>query len=87
MAKVIIVKSYGSGKYLAKAQESKSLKVSDMQDHIVTDSSKSCDEIALQIANYYLNNVVKWNSSNNIKLHQGQMPNNDYIFVLERVKK
>jgi hypothetical protein len=81
MAKVIIVKYKGSGKYIVKAEDQKALTVNEMDSDIVPNCSLNVDEISAIIAKHYFNNVLNWNRENSYILVQGQLPNNDHVFV------
>ena len=86
MAIAIIVKYKGSGKYIVKAEGQKSLTVNEMNSDIVSNCSLNGADIAAVVANHYYNNVLNWNRENNHTLVQGQMPNNDHVFVQMKLK-
>lgn len=84
MAKVIIVKYIGSGKYKAKAEGAKALTVSDIDESVIPLEKQGCNtsELAYIVACHYHKNVLQWGED--LTLHQGQMPNNDFVHVLAR---
>lgn len=85
MAKVIIVKHLGSGKYKALAEGANPLKVSDIDEEVIPleKQGASIPEIAEIIAFYYWKNVLQWGTVG-YTLYQGQMPNNDFVHVLAK---
>lgn len=85
MAKVIIVKYLGSGKYKAIAEGAKPCTVSDLDESVIPLEKQGCNpsEIAEIVAFHYWENVLQWGTVG-YTLHQGQMPNNDFIHVLAK---
>ena len=84
---VIIVNSKGFGKYIVKAEGQKSLTVHEMNSEIVTNCSLNSDVISAQVADHYYNKVLNWNREKNYRLVQGSLPNNQFVFVQQKIIK
>lgn len=85
MAKVIVVKYKGSGKFVASVEGQKSKTFNELDTTVIPENKQGANvsEMAEIIANYYWKNVLDW-SPVGFVLHQGQLKNGDYVHVIAR---